>query len=142
MMDVIAIDLVLQKYKLRATEQRRLILSLFMDSEHALSHRTLEQNFHKQIDRVTLYRTLRSFVTSGILHTIPDEQATVKYALCISSCAEANHHHNHIHFTCNNCNETSCVDYAKVPDIAELPGYTIASVKVVVDGLCPKCTAQ
>jgi len=140
-MDILAIDNILQRYKLRTTDQRRQILDLFIGSEHALSHRTLEQKVNKQIDRVTLYRTLRSFVSSGILHTIPDELATVKYALCVGSCAEAHHHHNHIHFTCSNCQETSCVDYAKIPAIPELPvGYAISSIKVVVEGLCNKCS--
>jgi Fur family ferric uptake transcriptional regulator len=138
-MDVLRIDNILQQYKLRTTEQRRQILDLFLNTGHALSHRTLEQNFQQKIDRVTLYRTLRSFVSSGILHTIPDEQATVKYALCVGSCAEKNHHHNHIHFTCTNCQETSCVDYAQIPAIPELPGYEISTVKVIVEGVCANC---
>lgn len=132
----------LSRYSLRNTEQRRQVLEVFFKANFALSHGLIEQSLKPSIDRVTLYRTLKAFVEAGILHTIPDEQATVKYALCSSTCETKTHNHDHIHFTCESCSETFCMD-----EMVALPknlprGFKMKAVKMIVEGTCKACQAK
>jgi Fur family ferric uptake transcriptional regulator len=134
---------ILSDYGLRTTEQRKTVLSLFQHNDYALSYNEIEHQVNAQMDRVTLYRILRSFVEKGLLHTIPDEQQTVKYALCLHTCEPSGHHqHNHVHFTCLECKKTTCLESANVPNVVLPQGYKGTISKLVVQGTCPECIAQ
>ena len=61
-----AIRKILKDSELRYTKPRAEILSIFLEKEHALSHADLENNLSKDIDRVTIYRTLNTFLEGGI----------------------------------------------------------------------------
>ena len=130
---------ILATYGLRSTEQRKAVLYLFQHKDHALAYNEIEQQLTENMDRVTLYRILKSFVEKGILHTIPDEQQTVKYALCLHTCVPQVHDHNHIHFTCTVCKRTTCLEHSTIPNISLPSGYVMANSKLVVQGICPDC---
>ena len=63
----------LQKNELRHTGCREDTLLLFFDEDTALSHGNLEKTLGQKYDRVTIYRTLKTFVEKGILHKVLDE---------------------------------------------------------------------
>ncbi len=44
-----------------------------MDSNGALAHADIEKKTGESFDRVTVYRTLQSFVEKGIVHLIPQK---------------------------------------------------------------------
>lgn len=129
----------LSDYQLRHTAQRIQILQEFLRQSHALSHNDLEQKFDGQMDRATIYRCLRQFVDAGILHRIPDDQFQTKYAVC-ASCETAHHHHDHVHFNCTACNETTCLDEAVIPSFSLPEGFRAIEKILIVQGLCPRCT--
>lgn len=82
-----------------------------------------------KIDRVTIYRTLQTFVDKGIIHIIPTSDNSIRYALCKDECTEGHHHDHHIHFVCNKCNNTCCLDDVATPDIKLPKGYIAKRVK-------------
>jgi Fur family ferric uptake transcriptional regulator len=132
---------VLQSKKLRLTENREQILSYFLQENRALTHGDLERQF-VEMDRVTIYRTLHRFHEKGIVHRIPGDQGIAQYALCDSGLCD--HHHkenNHLHFTCDRCQQTSCLNHLTPPEIQLPPGYTLSSVHLVVKGLCKDCAS-
>ena len=131
----------LRKKHLSITDSRKKILSLFLNSHDALAHGDIEKKAGEKFDRVTVYRTLQTFVEKGIVHTIPTAENSVLYALC-KDCDESHHHDDHVHFVCRNCNTTICLDDIVSPKI-ELPaGYQAENVQVVINGICKSCTAK
>lgn len=132
---------ILKQHDLRLTEPRAQILDLFLQQEHALPHSFIEQHL-KDVDRVTIYRTLRTFVGSGILHTIPDQSEGVKYALCEEHCQAHAHLHNHVHFTCRQCGATTCLEGVQIPAVAVPAAYKAEEANLIVQGLCPGCNQQ
>ncbi|MBW7952421.1 MAG: transcriptional repressor, partial [Chitinophagaceae bacterium] len=101
---------VLKKNNLSITGSRKKILELFQHTDGALAHADIEKKSGEHFDRVTIYRTLQTFVEKGILHTIPTADNSVLYALCKDDCSQGHHHDNHVHFICDNCNTAYCLD--------------------------------
>src|ERR687892_194240 len=89
---------VLRRKHLSITDSRKKILSLFLNNKDALAHADIEKKAGEKFDRVTVYRTLQTFVEKGIVHTIPTADNAVLYALCKDECVEGHHHDNHVHF--------------------------------------------
>jgi len=129
----------LKHNKLSVTSSRRKILQLFLERPGALAHGDIEKKAGERFDRVTVYRTLQTFVDKGIIHTIPTADNSIRYALCKDDCSEGDHHDHHIHFICDNCHNTYCLDDIVTPDIKLPKGYSAAHVEVVVEGKCNNC---
>jgi len=129
----------LKNNQLSITDSRVAILELFSKSNNALAHGDIEKATHDQYDRVTIYRTLQTFVEKGIIHSIPTKDNSVLYAFCKDACSNGNHHDNHVHFICDECGSTYCLDNVVVPSII-LPERFIAERKdVIVSGICNNC---
>jgi len=129
---------ILKQNRLSVTGSRVEILELFLAKGNALSHCDIEKNTGESFDRVTVYRTLQTFVEKGIIHTIPTADNSIRYALC-KECEEGHHHDEHVHFVCTNCGRTICLDDVVSPKI-ELPeGYIAHEVQVVINGICIDC---
>ncbi|MCR6720181.1 MAG: transcriptional repressor [Chitinophagaceae bacterium] len=93
----------------------------------------------KKFDRVTVYRTLQVFVEKGIVHTIPTADNSILYALCKDNCEAGHHHDHHVHFECDHCGTTYCLDDVVTPDIKLPAGYSSEQIDVVVKGRCKAC---
>ncbi len=131
-------DQILKAHYLRLTPGRQAILRLFLKKNHALSHGDVERWLQPRYDRVTVYRTLRTFLKRGIIHKVLDDEGALKYALCTEACSSAAHHHDHVHFKCSKCGETSCLE-VEIPDIKLPRGYQVAERNLLIQGICRKC---
>ena len=129
----------LQKHKLRTTDIRTTILNLFLNAEQALSEQNIECTLKQNCDRVTIYRSLKSFVEKGILHKVLDEGNVVKYALCGETCHDEDHQHEHVHFKCNTCGATVCFEEIPIQNINLPDGYKKVESNLLVLGICDKC---
>jgi Fur family transcriptional regulator, ferric uptake regulator len=129
---------ILRRKRLSATDSRKKILSLFLSTKDALSHNDIEKKAGEKFDRVTVYRTLQSFVEKGIIHAIPSTEEAVHYALC-KDCHEGHHEDQHLHFVCTQCHETICLENSTFPQVTLPEGYIAERVQVVVNGVCRKC---
>lgn len=129
----------LKRNNLSITDSRKKILQLFLEQTGALAHGDIEKRAGEKFDRVTVYRTLQTFVDKGIIHTIPTADNSIRYALCKDECSEGHHHDHHIHFVCSNCNNTYCLDDVVTPEIKLPKGYSAEHVEVVVEGVCKNC---
>jgi Fe2+/Zn2+ uptake regulation proteins len=130
---------ILKKNQLSVTASREKILQLFLDQSGALTHGDIERKAGEKFDRVTVYRTLQTFVEKGIIHTIPTVDNSIRYALCKDDCEAGHHHDQHIHFVCSRCKNTFCLDDIVTPDIKLPQGYSASKIEVVVDGICKEC---
>ena len=129
---------ILRRKHLSVTDSRKKILSLFLSSHDALAHGDIEKKAGEKFDRVTIYRTLQTFVEKGIVHTIPTADNAIKYALC-KECDEGHHHDDHVHFICSSCEKTICLDDIVSPQINLPEGYRSENVQVVINGVCKDC---
>src|SRR4029453_9112124 len=59
------VDEILRRNSLSVTESRKKILILFMNIHGALAHGDIERKAGEKFDRVTVYRTLQTFVEKG-----------------------------------------------------------------------------
>ena len=130
---------ILKRNQLSFTESRKAILKLFLQSNGALEHGDIEKQTQEQFDRVTIYRTLQTFQKSGIIHTIPSTDNVVRYALCHNECRQGHHHDNHVHFVCDNCGVTYCLQNTVVPEVKLPKDFTVSQVDVLANGICSNC---
>ena len=130
---------ILKKNQLSITEGRKKILGLFFKSPGALAHADIEKNIGHVFDRVTVYRTLQTFVEKGIIHNIPTTDNAILYALCKDNCEAGHHHDNHVHFICDVCDKTTCLDNVNIPEIKLPKGFSQKQTDVVISGICDKC---
>jgi Fur family ferric uptake transcriptional regulator len=130
---------ILRRNNLSVTESRKKILNLFLNITGALAHGDIEKKAGEKFDRVTVYRTLQTFVEKGIIHIIPTTDNAVLYALCKNECTEGNHNDNHIHFTCGQCGTTFCLEEIAVPEIKFPKGFAARDVEIIANGTCKDC---
>jgi Fur family ferric uptake transcriptional regulator len=133
------VENILKRNHLSITESRKKILLLFLNHTGALAHADIERNAGEKFDRVTVYRTLQTFVEKGIIHTIPTSDNSIRYALCKDDCSEGHHHDNHVHFVCLQCGNTICLDDVTVPEVKLPKGYSTTNIEMVVNGICRDC---
>ncbi len=129
----------LKRNQLSITDSRKKILELFAKANGALAHFDIEHQSGAEFDRVTIYRTLQTFVEKGIIHTIPSADNSIRYALCKEDCAGGHHHDDHVHFMCDSCGTTYCLDHVNVPQLDLPKGFRAVQTDVVVSGVCSKC---
>lgn len=132
-------DILLRDFQLRSTPGRQEVLQIFLKNAYALSHGDIEREMPLDFDRVTLYRTLKTFLDKGLVHKVLDDEGGLKYALCSNNCTTAGHHHNHVHFKCTICGQTSCLE-VEIPGIKLPKGYKSIETNLLIQGTCQNCT--
>lgn len=130
---------ILKDFRLRNTSSRTDILQLFLVHPYALSYSDIEREVAETYDRVTVYRTLKTFLDKGLVHKVLDDGGTLKYALCKEHCSTAEHHHEHVHFKCTQCGQTNCLEDAEIPEVRLPRGYKAQGLNLLIQGICPKC---
>ncbi len=133
---------ILKDFDLRTTSSREEILELFLKRAFALSHADIEATMHEGFDRVTVYRTLKTFLDKGIIHKVLDDEGVTKYALCKERCSHNEHHHEHVHFKCVECGLTNCLENVQIPVINLPTGYNLLETNLLVQGICQGCNSK
>tara|TARA_R110000765_G_scaffold15774_2_gene45076 strand:- start:685 stop:1107 length:423 start_codon:yes stop_codon:yes gene_type:complete len=129
----------LESKGIRPTAMRLMTYKRLAELEVAISLGDLEKDF-KVSERSTLFRTIKTFEEKGIVHQIEDGTGVIKYALCEENCECELGNDLHLHFHCNNCNETVCLTEHKIPHISLPDGYITEDINLVVKGICEKCS--
>jgi len=132
---------ILKRNQLSVTGSRKNILQLFLNQPGALSHGDIEKKVGELFDRVTIYRTLQTFLDKGIIHNIPTADNFIQYALCRDNCSAGHHHDHHVHFVCTICGNTTCLDDVSVPLVKLPKGFSTSKTEMVVSGTCKECHA-
>lgn len=131
---------ILDQKAVRITPIRQLLLEYFLQYDGTFGLLELENAFPRS-DRITMYRTLKTFEESGIIHSINNGTGEVKYALCDEHCTSNHHIDQHPHFQCEQCNQLSCFDGLVVPKMQLPKGYIQKETTMMIKGICPDCQA-
>jgi len=123
---------------LRVTAARVAVLDFILQSRRAVSHADVEAGLAaRQIDRVTLYRTLDTLAEAGLLAKSIGSDRVARFV----PIARGDHSH-HAHFSCDRCGRLYCLP-AKPPKPAQLPaGFEASTVELNVHGLCADCATH
>lgn len=125
----------LESKQVKPTAMRLLIMDEFLKSSDAKSLQAIEEALPKA-DKVTIYRTVKTFIDNDIVHSVILPHGQTKYALCQH---QGHQHHVHPHFTCQKCGETKCLPKTKV-HLEDLPkDYKISDTVFTMLGFCPDC---
>jgi Fur family transcriptional regulator, ferric uptake regulator len=127
----------LKSSAINPTAMRLLILDKLMNSDIALSLADLEIEMD-QADRVTIYRTLKTFEENNLIHSIEDGTGSIKYALCESNC-KCTTEFTHAHFHCTNCNHTFCLRNIHLPKITLPKNFEAQQSSFILKGICDQC---
>lgn len=132
----------LKSHGLSKTVPRLKVLSILRSREVATPQPYLEKKLGKEMDRVTIYRTLNTFEEKGIVHKILDQNGTANYAVCSGECNEHRHYDQHFHFNCTVCNKVYCMEEIVFPDLKMPFGFKIREAHLTVMGVCRDCTEK
>jgi len=129
---------ILNDKNVKPTAVRELVLDVFLENPYALSSSDIEEKLPWG-DRVTLFRTLKTFEQKGVIHQINDGSSSVKYALCADNCEATEHFDIHPHFHCDKCGKTICLEKQEI-NIPNIPNDIIVNdYSLILKGLCAEC---
>jgi len=136
-----ALENILTSKKINPTTMRLLVLEYLLKQSSAVSLQDLENDFQRS-DRITLYRTLKTFEEKGLVHEIKDGTDTTKYALCTDACDGGVHYDLHLHFYCTKCHETFCLPKTRVPEVVLPNKFSVEEVNLTAKGVCDRCSLK
>ena len=126
----------LEEHGVKATVNRLLVAEALSRSGRPLSMTELETEI-ESVDKSGIFRSLMTFKDHHLVHAIEDMEGT-RYELCHSH--DTDHDDDaHVHFYCEKCHRTFCLDGVEVPSVPVPPGYTAESVTYLLKGTCPNC---
>jgi len=129
--------LTLRHHAVRLTAIRQHVLEALLQSPFALSRTEIEH--HLVLDRVTVYRTLRTFEEKGIVHRIVDHSETVRYAAACPDAAAPALANDHVHFKCTTCQHIYCLSQVPVPAVTLPDAYQVLRSDHLLSGICGQC---
>ena len=124
----------LAQFGLSRTVIRTKLVTLLMNEAEALTSKEIEQKLEEDIDRVTLYRTIKLFEEKKLIHKIVIDDHTAKYRLVNSSKGK-----EHPHFHCTECDKVVCLPEMPMPECGLPEGFSIKTQNTIVEGKCQKC---
>lgn len=131
------VEEILQTKNVKPTPIRVLVLAYLLQQKTASGLGDLEAALDKA-DRITIYRTLKTFEEKGIIHAVHD-RSEAKYALCEAACDENVHSDMHVHFHCIKCKELYCLPKTQIPEITLPEKFHVSDMSLIVRGTCNRC---
>lgn len=122
---------------IRPTANRILVMKTLMGEQNPQSLSNLERKM-VSMDKSSIFRTLTLFLEHDVVHAFEDGRGVLCYELCEEKGA-CDHHDGHIHFYCESCQRSFCMEDIHIPSF-ELPeGFYPHSISFVIKGECPDC---
>lgn len=122
---------------IKPTAMRELVLKILLKKQKAVSLMEIEQQFD-QVDRSTIFRTLRTFQQNCIIHKIDDGTGAMKFALCSENCS-CLLGDLHAHFYCTRCGQTTCLKDHLIEKPTLPENFLFESANFVIKGICADC---
>lgn len=127
----------LEQHGIRPTANRIIVAKALAAAGRSMTLSELEYSI-LSIDKSGIFRALTLFREHRLVHVIEGGGEGVHYELCHS------HHHDedddqHVHFYCERCQRTFCIDQVPMPSVVLPEGYVSWSSNYLIKGLCPDC---
>ena len=126
----------MKEHGIKPTSNRIIVAKALSEGNRPLSMTELEDRIGS-IDKSGIFRALTLFKEQHLVHVLEDGDG-VRYELCHSH-DHAVDNDMHIHFHCEHCGETICLEDLAIPEVQLPEGFLIQSANFVLKGICPKC---
>lgn len=121
----------------KPTANRILVLKSLRASVGPVNLSSLEDKM-ETMDKSSIFRVLTLFLEHDIVHVFEDGRGVLNYELC-TSVGKCNHNDAHVHFYCESCHQSFCMEELHIPDFKLPIGFTSHSASFVIKGECPQC---
>ena len=132
----------LTKNKMAATEQRRIVLEVFLGTQGHHSCEELYTHVSKRdssISPATVYRTIKLIAESGIAESLDFGDGITRF-----ECRHDREHHDHL--VCIRCNRRIEVMEDRIEELQEKLAskheFEVHRHKMILYGICPDCRKQ
>ena len=122
---------------IRATANRIIVYEMLCRADHPVSLSDMER-MNLQMDKSSIFRVLTLFLEHDVAHSFEDGRGVLNYELCHSDGA-CDKHDNHVHFYCESCRRSFCLENIHIHGITLPEGFSAHSLSFVVKGECPEC---
>ena len=129
----------MQEHGVKPTANRILVLCSLLEAGRPLSMTEIETAL-ESVDKSVVSRTLSLFRERHLLHTLSDGDS-VRYEVCHCAEEEADND-RHVHFRCEVCGRTYCLEEIPVPEVRLPDGFSVKSVEYLAHGVCPECLTR
>lgn len=130
----------LLRHGMKPTANRIVVVKALAAMDRPLSLSELEYKI-LSIDKSGVFRALTLFREHHLVHVIEDGGDGVRYELCRSD-ADGEDNDMHVHFFCERCHRTFCMEDVHIPQVPLPDGYVMSTANYVVKGLCPACASE
>lgn len=137
-MSNIDITELLERHNIKATTNRLIVARTLLGEERPLSLMELEDRIGT-IDKSGIFRCLALFRERHLVHAIEDGGDGTRYELCLSH-DSGRDEDAHVHFFCEKCHRTFCLDGIGIPPVTLPAGYSETTANYLVKGICPQCS--
>ena len=124
---------ILKQYHVYITTARLAMLEIFLQANEALTYNHFLTQPSLQVDRITIFRTLKLFVSKKIIHRIPASDGTNRYLLQQDPDAI------HSNFMCSRCKRIIPLKTIVPPKIKLPKGFRQQEMEIIINGLCNFC---
>ena len=130
----------LESKGIKPTANRILVMKTLANETRPMSLGDLERNMGS-MDKSSIFRTLTLFLEHDVVHAFEDGRGILNYELCEED-GKCDHHDGHIHFYCESCQHSFCMEDIRIPSFDLPEGFYPHSISFVVKGECPNCRAK
>lgn len=127
----------LRAHGVKATPNRMIVLRALQEAKRPMGLPELEETI-QTLDKSSIFRTLVLFKEQHLVHVIEDGGNGVKYEICQGGDTDKDED-IHVHFHCEQCQQTYCMDDIPVPEVHLPEGYEQQTVNYMIKGICPQC---
>jgi len=125
----------LLEHGVKPTAVRILVWRKLQHKKGAFSLKDVEE-WLPEMDRSSIFRSLRLFTDHHLLHELEDGMGQCKYCLCR---CEDGQHRGHVHFTCTKCGKTYCFADQLIPPVNLPRNFDMQEVEYLIKGTCENC---
>lgn len=138
-MDATKVIDILEHKGIKTTANRILVARALVESSTPLSLLDITESL-PSMDKSSVFRVLSLFLEHDVVHSFEDGRGVINYEMC--SDGECDRHDNHVHFYCEICHRSYCMEDLSLPKLLLPEGFIMHSLSFVIKGLCPKCKSK
>ncbi len=119
----------------KRTAHREALIRFFIKNQGPFSTDTV-QGMNKNLDKVTIYRSLAKFEEINLLRRIDFGDGIIRYE---SNLRDSDHHH---HVVCIKCSKVEAIEHCEINGIEQIEkqtGFTSLRHSLEFFGVCPQC---
>ena len=130
----------MESHGIKPTANRILVAESLHRQKRPMTLAELEAEL-ETVDRSNIFRSLTLFREHHFIHVIEDGCEGMRYELCLSTHADQDED-MHVHFHCERCHRTFCLDQTPIPPVSLPEGFSMETANYMIKGICPDCSRR